>query len=352
MSDDTPPPRATEPIFINDHSSDLQQEISWIVGNDDTPDETVEKAPVEQEKYDEDLEDEDTQEDGQEDHPRKKRSNKVSSQRRIAELTRKLKEAESFAHTVLNQKEYLQKKLGHKEKESVANYENLLNNSKHQIKEAMIKAHEEGDSVLHAQASDLLNQYNTELMFIKKQKENGYYNQYDNLRSEIPQEIFNEPEEEIDDYEVEVYLDWTKKNSWANPKSRNFDPELLNEANEYSEILMKKYRLQGRKDDIGNPRFFDEITDFMNQSYGTSNNQEERPHRMQMRNPNTPGVAPVSRNFSNSQSSKTRSDIVLSPEQKQVAHAMRGYVRDKNGNKITSNSELESYYKNELRKGT
>jgi hypothetical protein len=353
-----------EPIFINEHSSE-RKDVSWVVGSDtDSIDPNsigsivqTQEAPEDKEKPESRPRESHSEsgEDGDEDlDARKKKKNTAG--KRINELTRKLKEAQSFAYDIMNQKEYLEKELSKKEKQALAYHEKLLETNKNVIKEAMIKAKEEGDTATEVHAADLMAQYNNEMMRIKRDKESGYYNQRrtDNY---IPQEIFDtqdyEEENTIEPEQREAGERWVKKNAWANPDSRSFNPSLAEEADRYSLHLAAKYQLQGRDDEIGRDEFWEDISDYMMERYDAPKTKHDSPpprSNLNMRQPRSAPVAPPSRVTSrDTHSPRSRGgDIVLSPEQKEFARGMRGYIRDSKGNKIMDNANLEHAYKQRL----
>ena len=129
------------------------------------------------------------------------------------------------------------------------------------------------------------------------------------------------------------------KNSWANPKSPHFDKEMYDEADNYSIRLARKYKLEGRGDEVGTEDFFNEITDYIKDSYDistnpqASNSKPQSRDRMQMKTDKSPPVGSVTRQTPINQPSSKSRDIVLTPEQKEIARkklAELGVISDKN----------------------
>ena len=83
-----------------------------------------------------------------------------------------------------------------------------------------------------------------------------------------------------------------------------------------------------------------------------SNSKPQSRDRMQMKTDKSPPVGSVTRqNPINQPPSKSR-DIVLTPEQKEIAYSLRGFVRDpKTGQKVQDNRTLEEIYKRNIMKG-
>ena len=356
---------ATQPIFV-DRSQDQEQEVSWEVSDgQETPlppplDEVKEESlPVEepqegpldeegeQEPETESIEEEETE------REKKKKKNRLSEKNRIAQLIREKKQAQAVAHDVLTRNQYLEAKIAQKEKEASTNHENYLTSQKEQIKKYLTDAIEEGDPAKITEANDLLAQYNSEILWHKKQN---------NLqpKEQIPQypdpNSYQEPAEVPFD---ETGRAWMEKNTWANPDSTDFDEEMYQDADNYSIRLARKYKLEGRGSEIGTDDFFNEITDYVKNSYDIVNtnplpSKPQTRDRMQMKTDKSPPVGPVNRQAPQGSDAPRKSgDITLTAEQRETAHSLRGFVRDpKTGQKVTDNKTLEDIYKRNLMRGT
>jgi hypothetical protein len=338
---------ATNPIFINDHLTHNPDDISWVVG-EDQPDPI--EVPIEEIK-ELDKEVEASESEGQEEQPKKKRGNKVTSQRRIADLNRKLKEAQSFAYTIMSQKEALEKRLTRKEQESLDNYEKSLVSDKERILQAMVDAEDEGDTVKKVKATDLLNQYNSEIMDVQRKREKAAHTVPP--KNDFPTDIFEDTyENQVDEEIHQVGQEWMSRNAWANPQSPHFNQELWAEADQYSKDLAKAYQLEGADEEIGSPEFFDEISSYMRSSYnvGRERPSTQKTGSIRMRNPGTQ-VSPVQRTIPGKTSPSGRTPITLSAQEREIAHSMRGFVKDqKTGQKIYDNAGLEAHYARNVRR--
>jgi hypothetical protein len=351
---------AKEPIFV-DRTLEPQQEISWeVFGDDDQlptsePEELKEdQDPPEDEKRDnvEAPDSLDSEESGEE-IEKKKKKNRTSEKNRISQLTRELKQAKAFTHDVLSRNQYLESKITQKEKENFESHENYLTAQKERVKKYLTDALEEGDPAKIAEANDLLGQYNAEILMVSRQKQNF---QAHPPQNSYKQNAYQEPTDTDDDSYQEVGNEWIEKNTWANPKSSHFDQEMYEAADNYSIRLARKYKLEGRGEEIGTTDFFDEITDYVKNSYDIPSSQpspkQHSRDRMQMKSDKSPHVAAVSRQGTQSASPTKAKDIVLTPEQKEAAYSMRGYVRDpKTGLKVEDNRMLEEIYKRNMMRG-
>jgi len=352
---------ATKPTFV-DRSEDIEQQISWeIAGEEETtqfpPNQEEVKEEISPHEEEQDIAEKtqsipESDDEATEESEKKKKKNRISEKSRIAQLTRELRQAQSVAHDVLSRNQFLESKISQKEKESFTTQENYLTAQKERVKKYLTDAIEEGDPSKIAEANDLLSQYNTEIL-INKQKQI--------VQTEIPQQrsyTQSSYEEPIEIPYEETGKEWMEKNSWANPQSPHFDKEMYEEADNYSIRLARKYKLEGRGDEVGTEDFFNEITDYIKDSYDisttpqASNSKPQSRDRMQMKTDKSPPVGSVTRQTPINQPSSKSRDIVLTPEQKEIAYSLRGFVRDpKTGQKVQDNRTLEEIYKHNLMKG-
>ena len=350
---------ATKPIFV-DRSQDKEQEVSWEVSSEEetTLEDIKEESLPPREEYKEEIslesqiDSENEIETETEEIEKKKKKNRISEKNRIAQLTRELRQAQSVAHDVLSRNQYLESKISQKEKEAFTTQENYLTSQKERVKKYLTDAIEEGDPSKIAEANDLLSQYNTEILMLSKQKQ---------TMQEIPaetQSVYKQSsyQEPIDNSYQETGKEWMEKNVWANPNSTHFDQEMYEAADNYSLRLARKYKLEGRGDEVGSSDFFDEITDYVKNSYDipseSIHSKQPSRDRMQMKTDKSPPVGSVNRQSPHTQVSTKPRDIALSPEQKEIAYSLRGFVRDpKTGQKVTDNRTLEEIYKRNLMRG-
>jgi hypothetical protein len=353
---------ATEPVFRTDFSLP-SQDISWEVSDgtphilpfEETPPDSEEGETLEETPPEEEIENqEEAAPPEEEEAPEEKikKKNRISEKKRIAELTRKYREAQAVANDVMNRNQDLEKKLAQKEKEAFTNEENFLKAQKERVKQFLTDAIEEGDAKQIAEAQDLLSQYNAQIQLKQNQvppKAPAPYTP--------PSPIVNEVDSELNE-EGEA---WLENNSWANPNSEDFDQDLYNYADKYSIQLANKYKLQGKKSEIGSPKFWNDISHYMNKTFeiNAEDSDEEEPAsppkiqpkgRTPMKSTPSQTASPVSRQSVPGGAPKKANDIVLTHEQKEMAHLMRGYVKDpKTGQKIMDNKTLEEIYKRNMR---
>lgn len=353
---------ATEPNFI-DRSQDTVQEVSWEVSDGEVPPLPPEKEEVKEEEQlpaedtTEKLDQEDPVEEDQEEETekeKKKKRNRTSEKNRISQLTKELRQAQAVAADVINRNQYLESKATQKEKENLETKENYLTSQKERVKKYLTDAIEEGDPSKIAEANDLLGQYNAEILWLNRQKQN------------VEPESTNTQPYTQPIYQDHVYTpdnkeavnDWIENNSWANQNSDDFDRDLYEEADQYSIKLMKKYTIAGRKGEIGTPEFFNDITNYIHSKYEIDEETPSQPtkvqtkEKMQMKTHKSPHVGSVNRQVSHTESALRAKDVVLTDDQKDTAHRLRGFVKDpKTGKPITDSKTLEEIYKRNLMRG-
>jgi hypothetical protein len=350
------PVTATTPVMGAGFDTNGVQNISWEINDgiiDETPIEPQEKPPQDAETLIEDdtpeIEPVEEEDEGDEDKEEKKKKNKPrnSAEKRIADLNRRIKQeqlektqAQAYAYSMAKEKENLEKALQKRTEET-------LTTNRDYLKERLKAAHEEGDSELVAEITDRLGQFNAEIR-LNNQKSTQV------VKQPPPQQVVQEDYRIPEDHPYAgVGEEWVKTNSWADPESHNFDQDMYEASDKFSITLMKQYKYEGRGDEIGSPQFFDDITDHVKDRFGITTRQRvQKPpvqkEKIQMTAPNSI-VSPVNRPAVNAESQKSRNEVVLSPEQKEVAHKMSGSVRDKNGNRIYDKKQLEQIYINNMR---
>lgn len=360
---------AQEPIFI-DRSQDPVQQVSWEVADGEAlplPPENEEikeeekPSLVEKEEPEDKIEEPELESEEDEESPseKKKKKNRVSEKNRISQLTKELRQAQSVAHDVLSRNQYLESKISEKDKEAATAQENYLTSQKERVKKYLTDALEEGDPEKIAEANDLLSQYNAQILHLSNQKKSVTSNSsYDPTRLQAPNP-FTDYKEPIESPYKETGNEWMEKNTWANPNSPNFDQEMYDDADNYSIRLARKYKLEGKGDEVGNSDFFDEITDYIKSSYditppANSSTSSKPPSRekMHMKTDKSPPIGTVNRPTNRSETEPRSKDMVLSAEQIDTALSLRGYVRDpKTGKPITDNNTLIEIYKRNMMRG-
>lgn len=345
------PTTATTPVFGTNFDNGPTN-VSWEVSDGKLEDEKPpepEKPEHEEKPEEPELEGEEDSSDEDEAEPKKKR-NRVPYSKRIADLNRRLKQTEQLTAQVIAEKDYHAKQAEYYKQASDKNYENVIKNSISTLEEKLAQAIEDGDSKSQAHINTLLAQYSAEDRMIQKNK-----GQSQDYAPQVQQPQYQQPR---DNYEInddhpyaDVGEEWARENSWADPDSKDFDREMYEAADDYSLKLIKQYRFEKRGDEIGSPEFFEEINDHIKDTYGirTRSPKPKVKERLQMKEGNTT-VSSVNRPSANAETTQKRGEIMLTAEEREAAHALRGFIRDSSGRKVTDLKQCEEIYKRNVRR--
>jgi hypothetical protein len=137
---------------------------------------------------------------------------------------------------------------------------------------------------------------------------------------------------------------WIQKNDWFQPQSPEFDPEMHEEATLYARRIERRYRSEGRDDEIGGVDYFTEIDRHMRKEYPDAFSTVSTPSKRTPPMSRESNVAPVQRNAPNQQGKNSKT-IRLSSDQRRMAHqlAQSGAIRNQKGGRMTD-LEAEKYY--------
>jgi hypothetical protein len=349
-------------MINNRDAENISWEIRDALPTPSTPEPVIEKdLPDQEENTEPDLEDNqsldeksENENEDTEEEKLKRRSLKVPRDKRISQLTRKNKQFEAVLADTLKKNQYLERQLALKEKEKfVSQKEKLIAEDKllsahiENIERAHATALEEGDYEKAAKATALSSQY-----FARKETLSHQKNQLDQYST---QPVYQAPQEEQYQDQPDHYSDlttseefqnngmeWKKKNSWADSSSRNFNPKLLQKAEESYEELVDFYTLEGRGEEIGSPEFFDEITQTVRESVKIPDRKNS--DKLRMQSGSLPNATSVIRNGTPTNPSRNKNDIPLTAEEIKIAHSMSGIIRH-NGQPVTDRATLEKIYK-------
>lgn len=358
-SPNVPSQTAREPIInvIDPHKA---ENISWEIRDD------LGEEPKDEQKPDEVQKDDTGSDDGSETEPdredsssdtnaevdatdedeepekAKKKPLRAPKDRRISELTRKNKQYQAVLADQLKETEYYKQQLAFKEKEKMAADENLLKTHMENIERAHAEALEEGDYDKAAKAASLMAQYSARHETVAQQR--AQINYYPQQQPQYQEPVVPEFNEEFQ----KNGKDWIEQNQWADSNSINYNPKLLQRAENFVEELMDIYTFEGRAEDIGKPEFFHEITQHVKDSFNVSPPSKNQKEKLVMNANAASNVSPVNRPASVSNVQRSKNDISLSADQIKMAHAMSGIKL--NGQRITDKKQLEGLYKQNLMK--
>jgi hypothetical protein len=137
---------------------------------------------------------------------------------------------------------------------------------------------------------------------------------------------------------------WIQKNSWFQPKSEDFDPEMHEEATLYARRVERRFRSEGRDDEIGSVDYFTEIDRHMRREFPDAFAAQATPSKKAPLMSRDSNAAPVQRTAPG-QPPKKSTSVRLTADQRRMAHQMgqSGAFRNPNGSRM-SDLEAEKYY--------
>ena len=137
---------------------------------------------------------------------------------------------------------------------------------------------------------------------------------------------------------------WIQKNSWFQPKSEDFDPEMHEEATLYARRVERRFRAEGRDEEIGSVDYFTEIDRHMRREFPDAFAAQATPSKKAPLMSRDSNAAPVQRTAPG-QPPKKSTSVRLTADQRRMAHQMgqSGAFRNPNGGRM-SDLEAEKYY--------
>lgn len=264
--------------------------------------------------------------------PKRKRSDK-----RIAEMARRAAEAERRAQELEGR--LLQEAELRKQSDSamMTHYEHRLQGRSEVLKQQLIDAHSIGDSERIVELQGEYYKVQADLNSIESWKAQQQ------IAAPQPKQAV-QPAQARPQLEPRT-LDWVNTNTWFQPQSPDFDAEMHEEATLYARRIERRYRSEGREDEIGGVDYFTEIDRHMAKEFPDAFSAETAPSRkVPPMNRNT-NVAPVQRSGVPGQPVKNARTVTLSQAERQLAHqlAASGAIKGANGKRL-DNKEAEKYF--------
>lgn len=138
---------------------------------------------------------------------------------------------------------------------------------------------------------------------------------------------------------------WIQKNDWFQPQSATFDQEMHEEATIYARRIERRYRSEGRGDEIGGVEYFAEIDRHMRNEFPDAFAEQATPKKATPQMSRNSPVAPVSRTGNPGQPARPSKTVKLSAEERKMAHSLAasGAIKGKNGGRVTP-QEAERIY--------
>jgi len=315
----------TEDIEIEITEDDLGESLTDY-DEEESADEPEEEEPEEQEV-------EEVEEEPEEEAPKRKRS----PDKRIAELARKAADAERRAQDAESRLQNEAQMRQQSDAAMMSHYKNNLINEANSVKQRLVDAHSMGDSEQIIELQGIYYKLQNDLTGVEnweaEQKVSTPTVQKQAQPAAQPQATL-EPRT----------AGWIQKNNWFQPQSPEFDPEMHEEATLYARRIERRYRSEGRDDEIGGVDYFTEIDRHMRKEYPDAFTSVSTPSKRTPPMSRESNVAPVQRSAPNQQGKMSKT-IRLSSDQRRMAHqlAQSGAIRNQKGGRMTD-LEAEKYY--------
>ena len=274
-----------------------------------------------------DYETEETEEEPEEEEEAPKR--KRSPDKRIAELARKAADAERRAQDAESRLQNEAQMRQQSDFAMMTHYKNNLINEAGAVKQKLIDAHSMGDSEQVIELQSIYYKLQNDLTGVENWEAEQKVS-----APEVQKQVQPRPEPQTT-LEPRT-AGWIQKNDWVQPQSPEFDPEMHEEATLYARRVERRYRSEGRDDEIGGVDYFTEIDRHMRKEYPDAFSTVSTPSKRTPPMSRDSNVAPVQRNAPNQQG-KNSTTVRLTADQRRMAHqlAQSGAIRNPDGSRMT-----------------
>ena len=312
----------TEDVEIEITEDDLGESLADY--EEEESDEEPEEEPEEVE-----LEEEEPEEEA----PKRKRS----PDKRIAELARKAADAERRAQEAESRLQNEAQLRQQSDFAMMTHYKNNLINEASTVKQKLMDAHSMGDSEQIVELQSIYYKLQNDLSGVENWEAEQKVSAPEVQKQAQPK---SEPQTTLEPRTA----GWIQKNEWFQPQSPEFDPEMHEEATLYARRIERRYRSEGRDEEIGGVDYFTEIDRHMRKEYPDAFSAVSTPSKRTPPMSRESNVAPVQRNAPNQQG-KNAKTIRLTADQRRMAHqlAQSGAIRNQKGGRMTD-VEAEKYY--------
>lgn len=325
----------TEDVEIEITEEDLGENLDDFedVDQEEEPEQEAEDEPEEGEPEVDEVEEEE-----EEVKPKRRRS----SENRIAELARRAAEAERRAQEaearVAQESELRQQS----DVAMMTHYEQRLKRDADYVKAQLQDAISIGDTEQQVELQSRLFQLQSELSGV-----DGWKQQQAAAQQAAAQQPKPEAQKENEQRQVSLEprtAQWIQRNTWFQPKSPDFDPEMHEEATLYAKRIERRLRADGREDEIGSADYFKQIDQHIRTEFADAFDDVKPVKKAAPPMRRDGNVAAVNRTAPDGSSVKSKV-VRLSADQRRIAHNMAdsGAYKKPNGQRMT-HAEAEKYH--------
>lgn len=329
---------------VGGNLADYLDDEDEVVADDE--EESEEPEEEEEEASDDDAEEAETEDDDQvdeEEEEEEPRPRKRDAERRIAELARRAQEAERRAQEI---EARLQQEAALRQQSDLAmmtHYEKSLRGDANVILSQIEEADAMGD---RRKVTELTAQYGkiqSDLEGIDAWRKEA------EAKLAEAQQVKEQPQPQPQQQQVTLEprtREWIAKNTWFQPQSEDFDPEMHEEATQYARRIERRFRAEGRADEIGSAAYFKEIDKHMRAEFADVFPDRSAPKKATPKMKRDTTVAPVARSGGGEGTpTKRTAKVEMSADARRFARNMNasGAYPKINGRRMTD-AEAEKYY--------
>jgi hypothetical protein len=270
----------------------------------------------------------------EEEVPKRRRS----PEKRISELARKAAEAEQRAQALEARLQKESQLREQSEQAMMTHYRNNLSVTAMDLKQKLSEARSMMDN---EKIDDLQYQFTKTMNDLEAVTNWEREQQNKAARPAEPEAV--QPQQQQVTLEPRT-ASWIQKNTWFQPKSEDFDAEMHEEATLYARRVERRFRSEGRDDEIGNVDYFTEIDRHMRREFPDAFSAQATPSKRAPLMSRDSNAAPVQRTAPG-QPPKKSTSVRLSVEERRWAHQMAqsGAYKNPNGSRMTD-LEAEKYH--------
>ena len=316
----------TEDVDIEITEEDLGESLEDY----ERQEEPEEEQPEEPEEVAEQEEPEE-----EEEAPKRRRS----PEKRISELARKAAEAEQRAQALEARLQKESQLREQSEQAMMTHYRNNLSVTAMDLKQKLSEARSMMDN---EKIDDLQYQFNKTMNDLEAVT--NWEREQQNKASRPVEPAAPQPSQQQQVTLEPRTAGWIQKNTWFQPKSEDFDPEMHEEATLYARRVERRFRAEGRDDEIGSVDYFTEIDRHMRREFPDAFAAQATPTKRAPPMSRDSNAAPVQRTAPG-QPPKKSTSIRLSADERRMAHQMAqsGAYRNPNGSRM-NDLEAEKYH--------
>lgn len=312
--------------YLDDEGPEVEDEPEEEPEDESEGAEAEDEDPVEEEEEEEDP------------RPRKR-----DAEKRIAELARRAQEAERRAQEI---EARLQQEAALRQQSDLAmmtHYEHRLKSDAMALLGQIEEAATMGDIRKQAELQAQYNQLQNDLSGIDAWRKEA------EAKIVETQKPAQKPAQQPVQQNVSLQprtRDWIEKNTWFQPQSPDFDPEMHEEATIYARRIERRYKAEGRADEIGSAAYFKEIDRHVRTEFPDAFDDKPAPKKATPKMKRDTTVAPVTRSGGGEGApTKRTAKVTLSPAERQFARNMAasGAYKKPNGQRMTD-AEAEKYH--------